>query len=142
MSRWATGAAAGGGRGFTLVEVLVAFAILAFSLAVIARIFSTGAQSSRAADAVTLATLLAESSLASIGIEAPLREGQDSGAWDSGFRWRSTVQLFESETPADLALADVRLYEVSVTVSWNVSGGERSVSLSTLRLAPRPRTRP
>ena len=138
MSKRATRAAGGGARrGFTLVEVLVAFAIVGLSLAVIARIFSTGVQSSRAADAATVATLLAESSLASIGIETPLREGEDSGALDGGFRWRSTVQRFESDTAEGIAPADVRLYEVSVTVSWNESESERSVSLSTLRLAPR-----
>jgi general secretion pathway protein I len=73
------------------VEVLVAFAIVSLSLAVMVRIFSTGAQSTKASDAATIATLFAESSLASIGIEAPLREGEDSGALDGGFRWHSSV---------------------------------------------------
>jgi len=106
------------------VEVLVAFAFVSLSPAVMVRIFSTGAQSTKASDAATIATLFAESSLASIRIEAPLREGEDPGALERGFRWRSSVQLFESDPREDIAPADVRLYEVSVTVSWREPEGE------------------
>ncbi len=123
--------------GFTLVEVLVAFVIVAVSLGALLQIFSSGLRSSHSAEAYTTAALLAESKLASIGIEEPLEEGETTGAFDNGFRWRSTVAPHAPEVGQDEASA-AQAYEVTLVVRWGERGDERSVSLTTLRLAPKP----
>lgn len=122
--------------GFTLIEVLVALAVLALTLGVLFQIFSTGLSNSRVAEAYAKATLLAQSKLASLGIEEPLGEGESWGRFDERFRWRVDVESHEEEErPAD-DLAPVKPYEVVVTVFWGEANEERSVSLTTLRLAP------
>ena len=83
--------------GFTLVEVLVAFAIVAVSLGALLQIFSGGLRSSRTAEAYATAALLAESKLARIGIEEPLEEGDTTGVFDNGFEWQSTVSPYLPE---------------------------------------------
>ncbi len=127
--------APGQARGFTLIEVLVAFVILAVALGVLLQVFSTGLRNARVAEAYTTATLYAESMLAAVGIEEPLAAGETSGEFDDRFRWRLDVQPYEISDGDDEAAAG-RAFEVVVTVSWGDEDDPRDVTLTTLRLAP------
>ncbi len=131
--------------GFTLLEVLVAFTVLAISLGVLFEIFSTGMRASRSAEQYTRATLLAESKLAAIGIEVALEEGETTGEYGDGYDWRVTVRPYGVDGPeAEGVAPPIEAYEVVVTVAWGQGSRERSVSLTTLRLksAAGPEARP
>ena len=125
--------------GFTLLEIIVAVAILAVSLAALLQVFSSGLKGARVAQHHTIATLLAESKLATIGVEAPLEEAETSGEYDDDYGLRAAVRRYQEPGPDAAAESPVVAYEVVVTVSWEETGGVRSVSLSTLRLAPAAR---
>lgn len=119
-------------RGFTLVETLVAFVILAFSLGAIFSIFSNSLQTVRVGAERAHALAVAQSRLAMIDAEEGLDVGVTTGEDESGFQWRADIH----DMP-DLELAagdtDMGLVEVVVTVSWGVAR-QRSVELTTLRL--------
>ena len=120
--------------GFTLIEVLVAFAIAALSLATLMRIFGTGLESARISEAQSRATMVAESRLAAIGVERLLVAGESAGETEDGYRWRVVASPL-----ADDAAGPVIRYEVTVVVAWGPEGErERDVALRTLRLAARP----
>lgn len=123
------------GSGFTLVEVLVALAILAVSLGAIVPMYSDIAQRSTRSEAERVSLALAESKLAEAGTTIPIREGTANGA-DGKYRWalavRQVVDILR-ENPYGLAA-----YDVAVTVAWTEGSSERSVSLRTLRLGQRP----
>ena len=114
------------GRGFTLLEVLIAFVILAVSMTVILQVFSSGMRGARLADAYVTATLLAKSVLAETGVETPLVEGEDGGDFDNGFKWRRVVTLYEDEAMPETLGLPVAAYRVTVEVSWD--DGARSAS--------------
>lgn len=127
-------------RGFSLLEILVAFSILSLSLGVLMQIFSGSLNNASITREQVQATTLAQSLLASAGIEGPLAAGESTGG-DDKFRWSLSVTPFAVATqPTDRAgirspgLLD--LWEVSVRVTWGGGSGtvERELVLTTLRV--------
>jgi general secretion pathway protein I len=133
------GATARGQRGFTLIEVLVAFVILLLAFAVLMRIFATGGRGLVAADDVNRAVAYAQAELAAIGVSVPLQAGTSEGELADGYRWERAIALYpteESEASARVPL----LYQVTTTVHWERRGRPRELRLQTLRLGPTPDT--
>ena len=123
-------------RGFTLIEVLVTFAIAALSLAALLQVFSTGLKNAATSKNYAQATMHAESMLAHIGVEEALSPGVRRGVFADGYRWTVAVTHFDAAVATSLAQA----FDVVVTVAWGQEGGAgRSVSLRTLRLAAKKR---
>lgn len=123
-------------RGFSLIEVLVAFIILSLALSVLMRIFSGGTHNAALASDYSRAVLLAESRLAAVGIETPMQEGVAAGSADERFSWQTSARMLPAAAEAPSALAPVGLFEVEARIMWTDGGKERTVVLNTLRLAP------
>ena len=127
-------------RGLSLLEVLVAFSILALTLGVLLRIFGSGLRGAALAGAYSQAVLQAETLLSRSGIEAPLEVGEQHGRLNNRYHWRRIIRpyrlpVIEEETEL------VRLipYEVIVEVFWQEADKRRSVTLTSLRLVRRER---
>lgn len=116
--------------GFTLLEVLVAMAIL--GLAVVASIqgFAQGLRLLKLSGDHQQAALLADRKLREVVTPT---EGQDRGA-EGGFRWERAVTVVETPelTPAGRTPA-WRVYRIDVRVQW---GASRQVEIATLRTVP------
>lgn len=120
-------------QGFSLLEVLVAFAILALSLGVMMEVFSRATLTTITSAQYTQAASLAESVLNAVGGDIALEEGAISGESAGGFEWELTIQaidvsdIFFTEPPATP-------YRVNVSVLWRDAAKVRRMSLATLRL--------
>lgn len=127
-------------RGFGLFELLVALALVAATTAVAFRIMSTATRGAGDAERYTRAVLLAESRLAEIGAAGPLRSGEATGDTEDGFLWRVSVRPYQAQPqqPRPVPGAPVAM-QVTVTVAWGSEERPGEVSLTTLRLAARPR---
>ena len=128
--------------GFTLIEVVVAFVLLAAVLSTVIEIFSRGMARASDLEHYSRALLIAQSKLASVGVEEALAEGQKSGeSEDRSYRWTLTIQ--RSPEGEQIAQAQGRpaqggytLYRVDSSVAWtSAAGPERNVALATLLLA-------
>ncbi len=117
-------------RGFTLLEVLVALAIL--SLAVVASIqgFAQGLRLLKLAGEHQQAILLADEKAREV---LTLEPGRDTGT-DGGFAWERTVKTLKTPD-LDVSGRSPRwhVYEIDVRVTW---GGHREVQVATLRTGP------
>lgn len=122
-------------RGFSLLEVLVAFVILALVLATLMRVFSGALRNIGAAEGYSGAVAIAESKLAALGVDAPLAAGSTADS-ENGYAWQITVQPEDTGAPVAETLQAVALYRVEVTVSWGEAPSPRSVRFVTLRAAP------
>lgn len=120
--------------GYTLVEVLVAFVILAMALSVLLRIFSGGVRNVGVSSDYAKAVLIAESRLATAGIDDTLAPGETDGVENGRFRWTRVVTDYEPSFGYRAAVKGLRAYHVSVSVSWPNGDKERRVELNTVRL--------
>lgn len=120
--------------GFSLLEVLIAFAILSLSLGVLLQIFARALDGAALSADYQRAVALAEAKLQAIGSDLPLRAGHYGGAPEAGMDWSVEVIPYRPEgwLGDDPPLAP---YRVIATVALP-SGGNRRVVLETLRLAP------
>lgn len=134
-------------RGFSLLEVLVAFTILALSLGVLMQIFSGSLRNTELSHDQAQAVALAQSLLASAGVEAPLAAGESAGTLDDRFNWALLATPMQLDPLAGESgakpLAALELWEITARVAWG--GGSsgapvRDVTLTSLRIqaAPKP----
>lgn len=123
--------------GFTLVEIVVAFTLVALALAALLPAFSSGLRSINSSETYLRAVLLARSTVDLVGHEIPLREGDYSGSAGNGFEWEVNVSLLASPASERAVLpefsGEIASFRVAVAV---LKDGERQVTLETLRIAP------
>ena len=91
-------------RGFTLIEVVVAFSILAVGLGIMMQIAVGAMRQARNATEFTEAARYAQSLLDSIGVGERLEEGGDSGEFGERYRWDLDVTPYEAFSEGDAAL--------------------------------------
>lgn len=124
--------------GFTLVEVLVAFAIMAVLLATLFPALTGPMRATATNDGEYRAVLWAESLLDAIGVTAPLQAGEYSGSIDETTRWRARIRrIGTTGTGTRSALS---AYEVVLSVTVQSAGRTADATLATVRLqreAPR-----
>ena len=120
--------------GFSLIEVLVAFSIMALVLTVLFQVFSTGLRTAGMAEQYSVAQRLAHSLLEETAAVRPLQPGERTGEFDgTRYRWQAQVEP-EPDLGEGLQSERFASYRITVQVMWEGRGGQRDFSLSTLRL--------
>jgi prepilin-type N-terminal cleavage/methylation domain-containing protein len=125
-----------GGRppGFTLLEVLVALALLGIAGVVVFQLFSAGTRNIKLSEDYVNAEVRAEARMREVldlGV-------QTTGAWSEmttdGYRIDVEVADALQERTAELP---VRLVEVSLTIRWKRQTGKKSLTLKTMKMLNR-----
>src|SRR5262252_2226313 len=117
--------------GFTLVEVLVALAIVGLALGAVAATFGNSLTAHETAADAEAALAVAEEQLA-LAAALP-RPGTANGNFAGRYAWRTTVAPYDDgEKSADPTHSLPVLYRVVVSVAWRDGRRSRQVALSTL----------
>jgi len=123
--------------GFTLIEVIVAFTILAVALVALMQAFSGGLSGLAAAEAQALAVAHARAKLEEVGVTLPLAPGEFEDEFDDGYRWRVLIFPSPTQPPSEFGEAALPLYAVEVEVISRPGQGG-GVTLNTVRLGTPP----
>jgi general secretion pathway protein I len=126
-------------NGFTLIETLGAFAIVAISLIALFEATSGSSKSVAVSDFDQTALRLGQSLLAVAGVTEPLKLGTTEGRFDDGFRWTKVVEQYEVGRSAGADRQPVSGAWVSIEIQSprGGQGQERSLVLTSLRLLDR-----
>ncbi len=112
--------------GFTLLEVVVALAIMAIALGVLYRAVGGGVRTVGDLSAYSRAVAVGESVL-QMRDSVPAEGWNEAGQWE-GFRWSVASAPYEPGGEAG-----VPLHRVQVDVAWSDGLRERNFSLVSLR---------
>jgi prepilin-type N-terminal cleavage/methylation domain-containing protein len=127
--------------GFTLIEALVALAVVGLALAAIAGVFSNALIGHATTSDAEAALALAEERLTLAG--ATPRPGTTNGTFGERFAWQTTVSPYDdADKKNDVATTLPRLYRIAVSVAWQDGHHGRQLALSTLWLGAAPETTP
>jgi general secretion pathway protein I len=130
-------------KGFSLLEVLVAFSILALSMGVLMQIFSGGLHNVELSGHHIKAVAIAKSLLARVGTETPLLAGEQSGEFGDPARpaeqysWQLVQQVLEDvpESGQPVTVSLFGLMGITVNVEWQDGhAGKRNITLFSTKL--------
>lgn len=127
-------------RGYSLIEVIVAFALLAAGLSLLLGTLSGSAKQVRWSGDAGRAALHAQSLLDQVGVGEQLKPGQREGDFDDGrYRWSMRISPWTDPALPASKLATpgaMRLMELELAVEWGEGQPGQRLELKTLRLAP------
>jgi general secretion pathway protein I len=119
-------------NGFTLLEVLVAMAILAIAVTVVFQLFSANLRSIAASGDYVKAAVRAELKMREILSDDKLTEKSFSEATDDGYRM--DVSITEAVKERTENLQQVRLLQIDLTVRWIKGPKEKALTLRTMKV--------
>ena len=118
-------------KGFTLVEVLVAFAILAVVMVSLYEASGTGLRSFEAAANLERAVLIAQSKIDWIVAQRRLPPSSSGPVAGTPFTWQVEA-LAAPKDIADVKPQSARLQMIRIHVTWRGRQGPRSIAVDRL----------
>ena len=128
-------------HGYTLIEVIVAFALLALALTLLLGSLTNASRQVHWADGAGRATLYAQSLLDQTGVAEALQPGTRQGTFeDDRYHWTLDTRPYidAGATEPSVTPDGAQLYEVVLDMDWGPSPAQH-LQLKTLRLS-RPAT--
>lgn len=125
-------------RGFTLLEVLLAFVVFALSFATVLEILSGSMRNTMRAKEYTEIALIAQSVMDQLGLEIPLEQGTNVAGESGDYSWEVFVDSYEAgpENAHSVELGEltgIELLEIDLLVTWGEPPRNKTYSFSTIR---------
>jgi general secretion pathway protein I len=125
---WASGR---GDTGFTLLEVLVALAVLGIAITVIIQLFSANLRALSVSEDYVSAALRGAEKMRALVDEEELDEKAWTEVSPEGYR----LDIAVKENMADRTeILPVKLLEIDLTIQWTKGSRARSLTFQTLKL--------
>jgi general secretion pathway protein I len=118
-------------KGFSLIEVLVAVALLGIAVTVVIQLFSANLRAIASSEDYIYASAKAEAKMREILDNDELSETSFSEITDDGYRMDVSIAEVLQDRTENL---QVRLLEVVLAVYWTSGTRERSMTLRTMKV--------
>ena len=127
-----------GSRGFTLLELLLAFVVFALGFATVLEILSGSMRNTVRARHYSEAALTAQSLMDQVGLEMPLVEGFSANGESGEYQWEIGIYNYsntgENSHSVELAeLTSIVLLQVDLVITWGKPPREQTWRFSTVR---------
>lgn len=126
------------GRGFTLLELLLAFVVFALSFATVLEILSGSMRNTVRARHFSEAALTAQSLMDQVGLEIPLQAGSFANGDDGEYEWQIDIKGYEggNDNARSVELGEltgITLLQVDLSISWGQPPREQTRYFSTIK---------
>jgi general secretion pathway protein I len=122
--------------GFTLIEVVVAMAILGIGLTIIIELSSGGLRLARTSMEYTKAVNYARMKMEEIAVKKNLEEGSEEGELDHTYRWKMDIKradLLPIENETD-SKAPAEVFHVKIDILWKSGSKEKSNHIESYKM--------
>lgn len=116
--------------GFTLLEVLVAMALLSVALVAILQLFSINLRAIATSEDFAKAVMRAEATMRDVLDDDDIAEKSSSETTPDGYRIDVAITNAEEKRTENLPL---KLLQISLTVHWKDGVKERALTLKTMK---------
>jgi len=120
-------------KGFSLLEVVVALAIMVGGFLAVLQLYSMSIRSVGFSEKYLKGTVLAQSKMAELELN-DFDLDKDAGEFEygDGYRWKVEISPYDSALNSEKE--NIQLSKVNLIVFWNEDGKEYSVNLNTIKL--------
>jgi prepilin-type N-terminal cleavage/methylation domain-containing protein len=118
-------------RGFTLLEILVALALIGIAITIILQIFSANLRALSVSGDYVSAVTKAEAKMGEILDDSNLSEKSWSEVTDDGYRFDASITETLKDRTENL---QVRLLEVALTAQWTEGSKKKSLTFKTMKV--------
>ncbi len=127
-----------GRRGFTLLEMIVATALMAIAVVGLLSLLSATLSNAARVRQYDRAAMLARTKMNELLLLSPLPLGQGlGGQWDAATGWTARAEVFER--PPNAAPGSFQLLRINLEVWWLADNQRKSVTLEGFRRDQIPR---
>lgn len=122
--------------GFSLLETIAAILLLALAFGAVMRVAGAATEVTGHARELNRIAMLADTTLDTVGQREPLREGTQTGWYDTRHQWRTVVS---AQLPFPGQMPDLHVYRIDLEITWRDGNAERNARFSTLRVQDEPK---
>ncbi len=119
-------------NGFTLLEVVVAMAIVGLGVVTLLEIFSLGLRLATRSSTKTEAIVYSRQVMDEVLIRREIQEGGEEGSLGEGHRWSLQVEPLREES--EFLPSGWELKEITLQMQYREGEREKEVEMRTLRL--------
>jgi len=121
-------------KGFTLLEILVALAILATAVTIIFQLFSASLRNIAVSEDVVAASVRAEAKMREVLSKEELAEDSWTENTDDGYTFAGNIsETLQQKTDS----LPIQLLQIDVAMTWTKNSKERSLRLKTYKTVNR-----
>ena len=119
--------------GFTLIEIMVAMAIVAIGITVVIEVFAGGLRLAGKSQEYSRAAFYGRQLLEEVCLKQEIAEGSEQGVFEGDFTWQYDIRphevlLEEGDEKRNFSL---KTYTIAVTVFWAGGSKQKKLTLET-----------